>query len=591
LIKLKMNFPSTLRITAKKYFSSCECGFLNLVRPQSTFVNQTLPLPTEVHHPRRVQDNTLLPWCDVRIPEIPYCEYLWDNLDAHAHLPGLVCGLTDRTLLHGEIKENSLKVSRALRSLGLKKGDVVGLLLPNCLEYPLLVQGCLHSGLVVTPMNPAYTAPEIARQLLASNAKALFTHSSILDKVGETKKLYPNIDATVVVNGSSKDGDLSWEDFVNISSDPLPEQVPIDLKADVALLPFSSGTTGVPKGVMLSQYNLVSNNHIIAANDPEYICKAFAQFQDVTIGILPMFHIFGLNVTLSGGLISGVKHIVLPSFDPKIFADLMIKHKPTFLHLVPPLASFLANHPLITTEHLSSLRQINVGAAPSGPTLIKQFYKKAPSYVMYKEGWGSTEVAGGGSGISRACGGIKSGSVNQLFPNTRLQIRDIYTDEPKGPGETGELVLKGPTCMLGYSNNEKANKETFDKNGWMRTGDIGHYTEDGFLYISDRMKELIKVKGLQVAPAELEDVLRGLEGVLDVAVIGIDSEREGQVPRAYIVRKENLTEEKINAYMKVQVSAHKQLVGGIEFIEAVPKSAAGKILRKDLVVKYQESQK
>ena len=271
-------------------------------------------------------------------------------------------------------------------------------------------------------MNPAYMAPEISRQLSASQAKALVSHSSILDKVKETKKLYPNLSTTVVVNGVSKDGDLGWDDFMDISSDPLPEQVPVDIKKDVALLPFSSGTTGAPKGVMLSQYNLVANNHTIATNDNEYMSRAFAQFQEVTLGILPMFHIFGLNVTMSGGIISGGKQVVLPSFEPQLFADLMKKHRPTFLHLVPPLASFLANSPLITTDHLSSLRQINVGAAPSGPELIKQFYKKAPSYVMYKEGWGSTEVAGGGSGIMRACGGIRPGSVNQLLPNLRLQV-------------------------------------------------------------------------------------------------------------------------------------------------------------------------
>jgi len=582
-----------MNISSRLWFSTKKCLTYRVgdsfVRPQSSFMSQTLPQISEVHHPRRVQNKTLYPWCDTTIPEIPYCEFLWDNLDTHAHLPGLVCGLTDRTLLHGEIKETSLQVSRSLRSLGLQKGDVVGLLLPNCLEYPLLVQGCLHSGLTITPMNPAYTAHEISRQLNASKAKVLFTHASILEKVKETMKLYPNITETVIIDGVSKNGDLSWDDFMNISSGPLPDQIPVDIKKDVAILPFSSGTTGVPKGVMLSQHNLVVNNYTMGANDPDYMARAFSKFQDVTIGVLPMFHIFGLNVTMSGGIHTGVKHVVLPTFDPQVFVKLLTKHKPTFLHLVPPLVSFLANSPAVTTEHLSTLRQVNVGAAPSGPNLINQFYKKAPRYVMYKEGWGSTEVAGGATGISRSHGGIKEGSVNQLFPNLRLQIRDIYTDEPKGPEESGEIVLKGPHNMIGYINNEKANEETFDKDGWMRTGDIGYYDEDGFLFIVDRMKELIKVKGLQVAPAELEDVLRSLDGVLDVGIIGIESEREGQVPRAYIVRKEGLTEDKIQEFMKVQVSAHKQLVGGIEFIEAIPKSAAGKILRKDLQAMYKES--
>jgi len=550
---------------------------------QFTFKSLGLPRVKEVHHPNRVKDNVLHPAFDIAIPEITYCEFLWSNLAMHEHLPGLVCGVTGRTLLHGEVKEQALKVSSSLRGLGLTKGDVVGVLLPNCIEYPLIVQGALHSGLTITPMNPAYTAPEISRQLKASNATVLITHTSITEKVAATLALYPHIKAVVAIGENEDRGDaIAWKDFLNLSSDANPEQVPIDLDKDVAVLPFSSGTTGVPKGVMLSQKNLVTNNISIAGNDPEYMVRASGTSQDVTIGVLPMYHIYGLNVTLAGGLYMGCKHIVLPSFKPDQFVSLMEKHKPTFLHLVPPLASFLANSPLVTKEHLTSLRQVNVGAAPSGPQLIEQFYKKAPKYVMYKEGWGSTEVAGGCSGINRAYGGIKRGSVNQLLPNFRIQIRDTSTDKTLGVGERGEIVLRGPGCMLGYSNNEAANKETFDEEGWMRTGDIGYYDDDGFIFIVDRMKELIKVKGLQVAPAELEDVLRGLEGVADVAVIGIPDERSGQVPRAYIVKEESLTEKQVVSYMAEQVSAHKQLAGGIEFVKAIPKSAAGKILRKEL---------
>jgi len=549
---------------------------------QYTFKSLGLPRVKEVHHPNRVKDNVLHPAYDIAIPEITYCELLWSNLAMHEHLPGLVCGVTGRTLLHGEVKEEALKVSSCLRGLGLNKGDVVGVLLPNCIEYPLIVQGALHSGLTITPMNPAYTAPEISRQLKASNATVLITHTSITEKVTATLALYPNIQAVVSIGNDDRGDAIGWQDFLNLSSETNPQQVAVDLEKDVALLPFSSGTTGVPKGVMLSQKNLVTNNISIAGNDAEYMVRASGTSQDVTIGVLPMYHIFGLNVTMAGGLYMGCKHIVLPSFKPDQFVSLMERHKPTFLHLVPPLASFLANSPLVTREHLTSLRQVNVGAAPSGPQLIEQFYKKAPKYVMYKEGWGSTEVAGGCSGINRAYGGIKRGSVNQLLPNFRIQIRDTSTDETLGVGERGEIVLRGPGCMLGYSNNEAANKETFDEAGWMRTGDIGYYDEDGFIFIVDRMKELIKVKGLQVAPAELEDVLRGLDGVKDVAVIGIPDERSGQVPRAYIVREETLTEKQVHAYMAEQVSAHKQLAGGVDFVQAIPKSAAGKILRKEL---------
>ena len=214
--------------------------------------------------------------------------------------------------------------------------------------------------------------------------------------------------------------------------------------------------------------------------------------------------------------------------------------------------------------------------------------------------------------MSRAYGGVKLGSCNQVVPNTRVQVRDTETDQALGAGEVGELVITGPQVMLGYRNNQQANRQTFDDAGWMRTGDIGYYDTEGFVYIVDRMKELIKVKGLQerpdcsslstlliilitvalqVAPAELEDVLRGLSGVEDVAVIGVPSSREGEgeLPRAYIVRSHPaLTEVTVHQYMRDQVAPHKQLAGGVQFVEEIPKSAAGKILRKDLKAKHGE---
>lgn len=559
-----------------------------LTREKMTFVSRTLPKISKVHHPNRVQNDTLFPWCDVDIPELPYCDFLWDNIEAHGHLPGLVCGLTDRVLNHGEVKEQALKVSSCLRSLGLKKGDVIGILLPNCIEYPLIIQGALHSGLVVTTINPLYTPHEISRQLTASKATVIFSHVSIQEKVAEVQKLSPKLHTTIQLGGSTKDDtNLSWTDFINLSSESNPEQVPVDLKNDVAILPFSSGTTGMPKGVMISQYNLVANNYLTIAHDPEYLDRARGQMQETMIGVLPMFHIFGLNCTISACIHMGAKLVVVPMFKPDLFIQLMEKHRPTNLQLVPPLVNFLANHPAVTREHLSSLRQINVGAAPSGPALIEQFNKKAPEYVIYKEGWGATECSGVGSCINRAHGGVKTGSVNQIVSNSRAQIRDVETDKALGPGERGELVIRGPHCMLGYSNNEEANKETFDGEGWMRTGDIGYYDEEGFLFIVDRMKELIKVKGLQVAPAELEDILRGLPGVLDVGVIGVDDDRCGQVPRAFIVRQgETLTEDQVHKFMSEQVSSHKQLTGGVEWVESIPKSTAGKILRKDLKSLY-----
>lgn len=422
-----------------------------------------------------------------------------------------------------KVKEKALEVARSLKSHGIGRGDVVAVILPNCVEYPVLVLACLYLGITITPINPGYTPHEISRQFQASKATFMFCHSLQKDKMLETLSIVGDQVTGAVIIGDKKTGVrpfVAWEDFIGASSGPTPEPpADMDTKNDVAILPFSSGTTGVPKGVALSQHNLIANNVTIACNDPDYMLPASGLHQDVTIAILPMYHIFGLNVTMTASLHFGVKQVILPSFDPQTYVDALEKHKPSFLHLVPPLVGFLANHPLVTSDHLASLRQINVGAAPSGPTLISQFYKKAAPYTIYKEGWGSTEVAGAGTGVCRPYNeGIKRGSVSTILPNLRLQvgqinrskdistnkidhlhqIRDVTSDKPLGPNSVGEIVVKGPHCMMGYSNNQEANKQTFDDQGWMRTGDVGYYEEDGFLYIVDRIKELIKVKGLQV---------------------------------------------------------------------------------------------
>jgi len=368
-----------------------------------------------------------------------------------------------------------------------------------------------------------------------------------------------------------------------LSANPAKNHAKVDTKKDIAILPFSSGTTGPPKGVMISQHNLVMQT-ASTSSDGEFFYRAFGNFQDVTIATLPMFHIFGLGVTMTGALWSGTNQITIPKFESQRYIDLMVKYRPTFLHIVPPIVNFLASSPNVTSEMLSSLRQVNCGAAPCGMALINKFRLKAPR-ATFKEGWGMTETAGGATSYAGSYNTYIPGSVQGVLPNLRMRMVDADTDEIKGAMQEGEIQIKGEGIMMGYFNNQEATDKTFTKDGWMKTGDVGYFTEEGIIFISDRIKELIKVNGLQVAPAELEDVLRQLDGVDDVAVVGVENDRTGQLPKAFIVKSGDLTVEKVRSWMSEKLSAHKQLDGGVVFIQTIPKSAAGKILRRELVGK------
>merc|ERR1719493_12324 len=293
-----------------------------------------------------------------------------------------------------------------------------------------------------------------------------------------------------------------------------------------------------------------------------------------------------MNVTMSNMLWLGGKTVTVPMFEPNMFLKTLLDYRPTTLHLAPPLVSFLANHPAVTEDHLASLESIVVGAAPAGQALIELFHKKAP-HVRFREGYGMTEMSPAVT-FTRKSVQNTGGSTGQLVPNTKMKVVHLETGDVMGADETGELCFQGPQVMPGYFKNEKATAETLI-DGLIHTGDIGYYDETHSVFIVDRKKELIKVKGLQVAPAELENLIRSQEGVLDVAVIGIPDERAGELPRAYVVKaNDNLEEKDVQEFVAKALSKHKHLAGGVEFIREIPKSAAGKILRKDLKAAYEK---
>lgn len=357
-----------------------------------------------------------------------------------------------------------------------------------------------------------------------------------------------------------------------------------DSHTDVVAMPFSSGTTGPPKGVCLTHFNLVANCVQTAAPNVMPACLLdWVQHgeQEVTLAVLPFFHIYSMELIMLLNLRLGSKIVTLPKFEPETYLKALVQYKPTILHLVPPLVSFLAATPVVKAQHLTSVKVVTGGAAPFGPALIEMFMKKVmPNVIEFREGFGMTET----SPLThiQPSEGAVLGGCGCTVPNTIAKLVDTETGEIVGPGEQGELCVSGPQTMLGYYKNEGATGETI-LDGWLHTGDIATVDSSGQFTIVDRLKELIKVKGLQVSPSELEDLIRRHPGVLDVAVVGVPDERVGESPRAYVIRRNaNVEEQSIVDYVAERVAPHKKLEQGVMFVESLPKNQTGKLLRREL---------
>jgi len=509
---------------------------------------------------------------DLQLPGLSFHDMCWRDGKWGDYM-ALIDGVRGDSYTHAEARSISKSFAQGLLELGAQPGDVLAVVMPNMPEYAFAMLGASEAALRVTTLNPTYTPHEIRGQFVNSETKFIITTSQLLQKVIDASEGLSTIKKIILI-GDEKSNCIAYKDVVRNNGELMNDAPKPDLDS-VYALPYSSGTTGVPKGVMLSHNNLVSQ--MAQMNHPKF---AVIEEEEVNICVLPMYHIFAMNVTMSSMLYQGGMTITVPMFEPKMFLDMMLKYRPTNLQLAPPLVGFLATHPAVTTDHMASLKNIVVGAAPAGQALINLFLEKAP-HVRFREGYGMTELSPAVTFTSKTTNET-GGSCGQLLPNTQMKVIDLDSGELLGAGERGELCFSGPQVMKGYFNNDKATQETlFD--GWIHTGDIGYFDENNAVYIVDRKKELIKVKGLQVAPAELENLIRGMKGVADVAVIGIPDERSGEIPRAYVVKSQDeITDKDIIDQVAAALSKHKHLTGGVEFLNVIPKSAAGKILRKDL---------
>ncbi|HEY8171635.1 MAG TPA: AMP-binding protein [Dehalococcoidia bacterium] len=453
-------------------------------------------------------------------------------------------------------------MARALQDEGIEKGDLIGVYAPNSVEYAVVLHGALLAGAIVTTLNPLYREREVEHQLSDAGAKTVFTLEALKPVVEAAR---PHLPALRHVHALED----VWAMAKSAAGDPKP--VDIDPAKDIAVLPYSSGTTGMPKGVMLSHQNLT-------ANIRQTMALGLTKEDAIVLDFLPFYHIYGMMVLLNCGLAAGATQIILPRFDPQVALELIQKHKITDLFVVPPVILALVNMPLGDYD-LSSLRFLMSGAAPLPAEVGRQAAEKLHCVVM--QGYGMTES----SPITNVnpLDTPRDGTVGPAVSDTLEKIVSLDTGEELPPGEIGELLVFGPQVMQGYWNNPEATAETITPDGWLRTGDISSADPDGYIRIHDRKKEMIKYKGYQVAPAELESLLMEHPGVRDAAVIPKADAEAGEVPKAFVVLREpGLDLNEVTAFVAAKVAPYKK-IRYIEAVEAIPKNPSGKILRRQLI--------
>jgi acyl-CoA synthetase (AMP-forming)/AMP-acid ligase II len=510
------------------------------------------------------------PLGEVTVPDVTLPAFVLEHAEERGDRPALIDGPTGRTLSHAEVARAARSLAASLAARGFGPGDVLALCAPNAPEYAVAFHAAAALGGVVTTINPAYTAEEIGFQLRDAGARLVVAGSGFADRAVEAGAAEEDV---LVL------GDPSFDDLL---ADPSPPPLP-DAAApgDLVALPYSSGTTGLPKGVMLTHRNVVAN--LCQIREVQALTE-----DDTVIGVLPFFHIYGMTVIMNQSLRAGATVVTMPRFELEGFLDMVERHRVTKAHLVPPIVLALAKHPLVEGRDLSSLRWINSGAAPLSAELADACAARLGCTVV--QGHGLTETSPVTHAVPVEREENRPGSIGPAIPSTECRVVDLLSGEDLGPGRDGEVWIRGPQVMRGYLADEEATAATLDDDGWLHTGDIGHADEDGWFYLVDRVKELIKYKGFQVAPAELEAVLLEHPAVADAAVVASPDDEAGEVPKAYVVPAAGaeLDTGEIMAFVAGRVASYKQL-RRVELTDAIPKSASGKMLRRVLVERERAS--
>ena len=462
------------------------------------------------------------PFPDVEIPQTPLPDFVLEHAATFGDRAALIDGSTGRTISYAALGGMTSALAAGLASRGFGPGDVFALFSPNLPEYAVAFHGVVAAGGTNTTINSLASAEDVERQLRATRARFLLTVPPFLDRA------LPAAQATgveeVFVFGEASEGTSAFATLP--AADVAPPVLDVDTATAVAAMPMSSGTTGFAKVVQLTQRNLVAN---VLQSDAAIDIHP----DDVMIGVLPFFHIYGMTVLVNLALRKGATVVTMPRFDLDEFLRLLEEHRVTFACLVPPIVLALAKHPSVSKHDLSALRNVLSGAAPLDASVSAAVAERIGCSVL--QGYGLTETAPVLSAPTRDPGQARPASTGLILPNTEVRIVDLESGEDRADEDDGEIWVRGPQVMPGYLDDPEANAYTLREDGWLRTGDIGHVDADGYLYVVDRLKELIKYRGFQVPPAELEALLLQHPSVLDAAVVPTPDPTAGEVPKAFVV--------------------------------------------------------
>jgi acyl-CoA synthetase (AMP-forming)/AMP-acid ligase II len=498
----------------------------------------------------------------VAIPESALTSLLLARVDAHGDKAAFIDGVTGRTLTHRDWSRSVVNAAAGLVARGLRKGDVAALYSPNLPEYAIAFHAVSLAGGVTTTVSPLYTSGELQSQLLDAQPKYVFTIPALASRVEACRGVAVR---DVFVFGENENGAGAFASLCAQAGDA--PQIELNPHEDLAALPYSSGTVGIPKGVMLTHRNLV-------ANMLQAALALDVRRSDRLLGVLPLSHIYGLGL-INVVLYQGATAVLLPRFDFAQCVEVMRKHGVTYAPVVPPIVRAFAGLP----EHpdLPALRVVLSGAAPLDETIANAAAARLGCRVV--QGYGLTETSPVTHATRLASDQIVVAGVGPPVPNTEAKIVNVETAMDCEPRQHGEIWVRGPQVMKGYLNHPAATAETIDGDGWLHTGDIGYADESGCFFVVDRLKELIKYKGHQVAPAELEALLVAHPSIADAAVIGMRDDLAGEVPKGFVVLRADASPDEILAYVSERVAPHKRL-SSVDFVPQIPRSPAGKILRR-----------